>query len=80
MLLIYWTLSSVALLDIINSDGLMFPSWLFNILYPGYFLGLILAYVGSSFFALLGQIITLAVVLLIYLFFNKLFKYYNKEK
>ena len=60
--LTYWVPSSIALLDIINDDGMLFPTWMDEILFPGYFLGFALGFGGGNIWAFVGQMISLAVI------------------
>lgn len=61
----YWLLSCLLLIDVINGQGDVFPFWLDIVLLPGYFLGFALGFFGGNFWALIGQLITLAFLLLI---------------
>jgi hypothetical protein len=63
--LIYWIPSSIALVDMIKGYGMLFPSWINSILFPGYFLGFALGYAGGNFWALVGQLITLLLFFII---------------
>ncbi|MEI7597668.1 MAG: hypothetical protein WCK02_18115 [Bacteroidota bacterium] len=69
---IYWIFSCFALIDIIKGEGDLFPNWVNNSLFPGYFLGFILGYAGGDFWAFIGQIISLSILLLISFGFCKL--------
>lgn len=63
--LIYWIPASLALLDIMEGSGMIFPFWLSFILFPGYFLGFAFGYGGGTSWALIGQLITLPLLFLI---------------
>lgn len=60
ILLIYWCFSFIALLDVINSTGTLFPYWLDKLLFPGYFLGFIFGFIGGEFLAIITLIILLS--------------------
>lgn len=65
--MIYWTLSSLVLIDIILNDGLLFPSWLDDFLMPGYMIGFGLGYGGGNSMAFIGQIISLGLIGIIFI-------------
>lgn len=59
---IYWSLSSLVLIDIIVDDGLLFPDWMDEFLMPGYMIGFGLGYSGGNSLAFIGQIISLVLI------------------
>lgn len=59
---IYWFPATIVLHDIITDDGIVFSNWIDTFLMPGYILGLILGLVGGNFAAIIGQVITLAII------------------
>ena len=63
--LVYWIPSSIALLDIIQGYGIIFPKWIDIILMPGYILGFALCYGGGNLWAIVGQFIELIIIFFI---------------
>ena len=69
--LVYWIPSSFALLDIIYSDGLLFPAYVDDFLMPGYILGFALGFGAGGFWAFIGQLIALVVLIAIMMLARK---------
>ena len=65
IVIIYWILASIKLINIMTSDGTIFPDWIDNIIQAGYSIGIIFGYSGGGLWAFIGQIITLLILLFI---------------
>ena len=65
IVIMYWLFASIKLINIMTSDGTMFPDWIDNIIKAGYFIGFLLGYTEGGFWAFIGQIITLLILLFI---------------
>jgi hypothetical protein len=63
--LLYWIPFCTALTNIIQGSGHLFPLWLDSLLFPGYFLSFAMGYGGGTFWALIGQLLTLLILLII---------------
>ena len=59
---IYWIPSFIALINIINGSGDIFPLWLDSILMPGYIIGFGLGFASGSGWAIIGQLISFSIL------------------
>jgi len=60
--LAYWIPSSIVLYDIFTDDGIVFSNWIDTFLFPGYLLGFALGFGGGNLAAIIGQVITIAII------------------
>ena len=56
--LAYWVPATMIFYFIISGNGIHFPIWLENLLAPGYYLGIVLAFVGGKVLGWIGQLFT----------------------